>query len=52
MSQVQTYHAGDQEDLSQTAQMGLPEMRQGEIPDNQKGEKQVKKDKIVLELTL
>lgn len=52
MSQVQTYHARDKKDFSQTAQMGLSEMRQGEIPDHQKGEGQVKKDKMVLELTL
>ena len=39
MSQVQTYNAGDKKNFSQAAQMDLPQMRQGEISDQDQEEK-------------
>lgn len=39
MSQVQPYNAGDKKNFSQATQMDLPQMRQGEISDQDQEEK-------------
>jgi hypothetical protein len=49
MPQMQTYYAGGKKKFSQAAKMGLPKMREGEIPGYKKGEKKIK---IFLELEI